>query len=330
MALQVGEALLHGLGHELGVQVGGSGAEGHVHEGAGVLLGSHGEELGVVQHVVEHVGLGDVDLLHAGGAALLLQPVAHQAEHIDAPAGRGVVHGVLVDHVLVVHDGRGDGQLVASQVLPDDGDGQASGSQVLLGTGEDDAVLAHVHGTGQDVGGHVADQRHAVGLRDVLPLGALDGVVGAVIEVGGVGAQLQVALGGDIGVLAVLGGGGDVDLTVLLGFLHGEVCEVAGHSVVGLAGLADQVHGDHAKLHGAATLQEQDFIALRHVHQLAELGLGVVKDLLEDLGAVAHLHDGHTGAVVVGDLSACTLEDLQRQHGRASGEVKYTIVSHRN
>ena len=118
---------------------------------------------------------------------------------------------------------------------------------------------------------------------------------------------------------------------VLTQMLAGPDEETAALAAENIAEIGIGLEQDEdAQQEAAAALQEQDFIALRHVHQLAELGLGVVKDLLEDLGAVAHLHDGHTGAVVVGDLSACTLEDLQRQHGRASGEVKYTIVSHRN
>ena len=47
-----------------------------------------------------------LDLLHAFHAALLFQPVQHQAQHIDAPAGGRIVHGILVDHGLVAqHQG---------------------------------------------------------------------------------------------------------------------------------------------------------------------------------------------------------------------------------
>ena len=86
-------------------------------------------------------------------------------------------------------------------------------------------------------------------------------------------------------------GGGQIDLAVLLGLLIGNVGEVAGDGIVGLAGLADQVQGRHGELGGGAALQEQDLISLRHVHQLAELGLGIVKNLLEYLRSVTHLHD---------------------------------------
>ena len=172
---------------------------------------------------------------------------------------------------------------MAGQVLPDDDHGEAGGSHVLLGAGEDDAVLAHVHRTGQDVGGHIAHQGHVAGVGDVLPLGAVDGVVGAVVEIGRLGVQLQLVLGGDVGVVPVLAGSGQVDGAVLLGLLVGQVGEVAGDGVVGLARLADEVEGHGGELGGGAALEEEDLVALGDLQQAAELGLGVVKDLLKHL-----------------------------------------------
>ena len=124
------------------------------------------------------------------------------------------------------------------------------------------------------------------------------------------------------------GGGGQVDLAVLLGLLVGDVGEVAGDGVVGLAGLADQVQGRHGELRGGAALEKQNLVSLRHVQQLAELGLSVVKDLLEHLRSMAHLHNGHTGALVVGDLGAGALQHLQGQHRRSCGKVVHTLGSH--
>ena len=129
--------------------------------------------------------------------------------------------------------------------------------------------------------------------------------------------------------LAVLGGGGDVHRAVLLGLLHGQVGKVAGDGVVCLAGLADEIQGDHAKLHGAAALKEENLVPLGHTQEPAELFLGFVKNLEEHLGAVAHLHDGHAGAAVVGDLRHSPLEHLQRKHGGTCREVKHAIVCHK-
>ena len=214
------------------------------------------------------------------------------------------------------------------QLLLDDHHRQAGRGHVLLRPGEDDAVLGHVHRAGEDVGGHVAHDGHAARLGDVLPLGAVDGVVGAVIEIAGLRVQLQLTLLGNVGVVFVGGGCGQMDLAVLLRLLVGDVGEVAGHGVVGLAGGPDEVQGRHGELGGGAALEEEDLVSLQHVEQGAQLGLGVVKDLLEHLGAVTHLHDGHAGALVVCDLGSCPLQYLQRQHGRAGGKVVNTFVSH--
>lgn len=41
----------------------------------------------------------------------------------------------------------------------------------------------------------------------------------------------------------------------------------------------------------SAALEEEDMIPVRDVEQAAELGLGVVEDLLEHFRSVTHLHD---------------------------------------
>ena len=89
---------------------------------------------------------------------------------------------------------------------------------------------------------------------------------------------------------AVGGGGGQADLTVLLGLLIGNVGEVAGDGVVGLTGPADQVQGHHGELAGGAALEEENLVVVGHLEQLAEARLGVLKDLQENLRSVTHLH----------------------------------------
>ncbi|MPN51876.1 hypothetical protein SDC9_199526 [bioreactor metagenome] len=81
-----------------------------------------------------------LDALYAGKPALRVHPVQYQAQNVDAPAGGRVVHGVLVDHGLVAEHQRGDRQLVAGQVLPDDRHRQSGGGHVLLRAGENNAV----------------------------------------------------------------------------------------------------------------------------------------------------------------------------------------------
>ena len=179
---------------------------------------------------------------------------------------------------------------MARQRLLDDHHSQAGGSHVLLGPGVDQAVFGHVHRAGENVRGHIAHQGHIAHLGHILPLGAVNSVVGAVVEVAGRGVQLQLLLGGDIGVIPVGGVGGDVHSAVLLGLLHGQVGEVARHGVVGLPLLPHQIQGDGGELAGSAGLEEQRLIALWDVHDPAELLLSLGVDLHESLRSVTHLH----------------------------------------
>ena len=172
---------------------------------------------------------------------------------------------------------------MAGQILPDNDHRQTGGGHVLLGAGVDDAELGHVHRAGENVRGHIAHQRHAARLGDVLPLGAVDGVVGTVVEVAGIGGQLELLLGGDIAVVAVAGVSGDIHGAVLGGLLGGDAGEVAGDRVVSFAVGAHQVQRNHGELAGSAGLQKQDLIAVGHIHQAAQLLLGLVKNLLKDL-----------------------------------------------
>ena len=89
-----------------------------------------------------------------------------------------------------------------------------------------------------------------------------------------------------------------------------------------------EVHGDHGKLHRAAALNEQHLIVIGNTHQLAQIGLSLGRDLLEHLGAVAHLHDAHTAAAVVHHLIADLLQHGLRHHGGAGGEIESTTVFH--
>ena len=64
------------------------------------------------------------------------------------------------------------------------------------------------------------------------------------------------------------------------------------------------------------------------MEQPDKISLGVVKDFLEYLGAVAHLHHGHAGALVVGNLVPRPLQHLQGQHGRTGRKIVDALASH--
>ena len=217
---------------------------------------------------------------------------------------------------------------MARQILPHNGDGQPRRSQVLLRAAENNSIFGHVHRPGKKIGGHIAHNGHIPRIGHILPFGAVNGVVGTVVEVTGLGVQLELVLGGNVGVVFVTAVGGKRNLAVLLSLLIGHAGEIAGDGVIRPAGFSDEVQRNHGELAGGAALQKQHPIVFGHMEQPDEAGLGVVKDLLEHLGAVAHLHYGHAGALVVGDLAARPLQHLQRQHGRAGREIVDALCPH--
>ena len=148
------------------------------------------------------------------------------------------------------------------------------------------------------------------------------------MEIAGLRVQLQLILGGDVGVVFVLAGGSQVDLAVLLGLFVGDVGKVAGDGVVRLSRLSDQVQGHHGELAGGAPLEEKHPVVVRHVEQPDKIGLGVLKNLIIDFRSVTHLHDGHTRPLIVGDLRPGTGEHFQRQHGRARGKIVDAFITH--
>ena len=321
MALQVDEACLCGLGAELFVQIGVGAGEGDVHRAAVAVLDGVGEEVLPIEVIVQHLGLGFVDLLHVGQTAdVVFEVLKHQTGHVDAPAGGRVVHAVLGQQGGVVHHGGHGVSGVAQQVVPDDGDGHAGGGNVLLHTEVDAAVLRHIHGLGKDHRAHVRHQRDALHLRDLDVLGAEDGVVLADVDVAGilvVGDGVHIR---DVGEVFVLAGGHDVGFAELGGFLGGQIREVAGDKVVGLAG-GHEVQRHHGELLGRTALEEADLVVVGDVHHPAQRGLSLGDDGIEPLAAVAHLHHALAAAAIFKQFGLGLLQDLFGQHAGACAEI---------
>ena len=218
-------------------------------------------------------------------------------------------------------------QIVTDQILTDDDHGHAGGPHVLLHASPDQAVVRDVAGAGEEHGGLVGHQHMALGVGQLVPSGAVDGLVFADVDIIAVVGDVQIAAIGDVGEVLILGGGDDVHLAEFLGLGNGLLGPCAGFHIAGLTVL-HEVHGHHGELHGAAALNEQDLVVVRDVHQLAQVGLGLVGDLLEHLGAVAHLHDAHTAATVVHHLVPDLLQHGLRHHSGTGGEIECTTVFH--
>ncbi len=155
----------------------------------------------------------------------------------------------------------------------------------------------------------------------------MDGLVFADVHIVRILRNVQITAVGDVAEITVLAGGNHVDFAVLFGFGNGFLgpsasLHVAGHAVL------HQVHGDHGELEGCAALDEQDPVVVGDVHQVPQVLLSLVDDLLVDRGAVAHFHDAHTGAPVVHHLVPDLLQDRLGHGGRAGRKVIRTVVLH--
>jgi hypothetical protein len=324
--LELHHALLGRLGDELLLEIRALGqGEGHVHvRPHGLVDGADVVPSAGVDGVVEGAGLARVLLLDLGEAALREQVLEDETADVDGEAGRGVVEGGVVGVRLEVeHDGR-EGLSGADEVLAHDGDGDAGGPDVLLCAGVDDAEAGDVDGLGAEVGGHVGDEdaRPVAGLRVVLELHAVDGLVGADVEEPGLGVLGDGVERREGRVLAVFtrpgdGGGGE-----LLGLLEGLVAPGSGHDEVGrIGGPRAEVERDGGELRGGAALEEEHGVGVGHREERAQVGLGLLDGGVELLPAVAHLHDAHPGAVVVHQLRLRPLEHGERERRGTRREV---------
>ena len=218
-------------------------------------------------------------------------------------------------------------QVLPDQVLPDDDNGHAGGAYVLLDAGPDQTVLADVAGAGEEQGGLVRHQNLALGVGQRVVGGAVDGLIFADVDVIGVVRDVQIGTVGEIGEVLIGGGGDDFDLAVPLGLGYGLFAPSAGLHIAGHA-VFHQVHGDHGKLHRTAALNKEHLIVIGNVHQRPQIGFRLRQDLLEHRGAVAHLHNAHTAAVIVQHFGGDLLQNGLRHHSRSGGKIINTVVSH--
>ena len=228
---------------------------------------------------------------------------------------------------IVAHGG-GDGVHVAQHVLAHYNYGQARGGNVLLRTGIYKGELGYVYGFAHYAAGHIGDQGHVSGIGNIIPAGAVYGVVEADMHIVRLGIELQLFLAGNAGEANVLTGPGDVYLAVFFGFLGGLAGEIAGNNIVGLVVLVHQVKRNHRKLKRRAALHEYYLVVIGDVHYLAHLGFGLNDYVVVSLGAVTHFHYAHAAAFVVEHVVPCAFKHLYRKHRGAGREVIDPVVNH--
>ena len=183
-------------------------------------------------------------------------------------------------------------------VLADDGEDDAGRAHILLGATVDEGVLAHVNGTGHDVGRHVGDEG-AGAVHVLLDLRTIDGIVGGDVQVIEVCGNLKAL--GNVAVVLVLGAGDGVGIADALGLHESLVGPYAGIQVGGL--LLQIVHGHIEELQGGAAAQEYNLVGVRNVEEFLPQGTAFVHDGVPLLGTVGDGKNGDAGAAEV--LQGC-------------------------
>ena len=116
-------------------------------------------------------------------------------------------------------------------------------------------------------------------------LGSVNGVVLADIYIIRVRADGQIGTVRDIGEGLVLGGRNSICLSVDLRLFECLLCPLSGDDIISHL-IFHQVHGNRRKLKVRAALHEQYLVIVRDLHQIAQILLRLIDDLLEGLGAV--------------------------------------------
>ena len=222
---------------------------------------------------------------------------------------------------LVVKHRGGDVHRVADEVLADDDHREAGRRHVLLRAGIQHREAAHVDGLAQDAGGDVRHQGHVARLGQLRVARAVDRVVHADVEVirvlrEGCGVQIR-----NVGEGLILRGSHHVGLAVAGSLLVSLGGPLARQHEVGLAALRHQVHRDHRKLRGSASLQEQNLVIVRNPHHFPQKTFRGVNDALVFLGAMRHFHDGLAAAVIIQPFVGCAAQHRLRQHRGAGGKI---------
>ena len=128
---------------------------------------------------------------------------------------------------------------------------------------------------------------------------------------------------GNVGIIFVCGGGGIIDLSEEGG---GFLCLLGPHTCVGIGAFCMKEIGcRHEELHGAAALDENDFIIFTEMHQLMKVRFRFIQHILEFIGTVGNFRDAHTGIPKIGQILLEFFQYLQRHRGWACIKVVYSF-----
>ena len=215
------------------------------------------------------------------------------------------------------------------EVVPDDHDRDAGRAGVLLGARVKQPVRAHIEPTGEQVGGGVGHQGHAVGdRRRGRELDPLDRLVRRDVRIrGGRGERSRQLIGpGHPHEPGFLAAPRRADRAFLRRLGDRLLTPRPGHHVVGhRVGSAQEVHRAHRELHRRATLTEQDPMVRGHGQEFPEVGLGLLDDGREPRAAVRDLQRRCADPRKRHQLALRLFEHRERQRARSRSEVEHAF-----
>ena len=85
--------------------------------------------------------------------------------------------------------------------------------------------------------------------------------------------------------------------------------------------VAEEIHGDHAELHGRAALDEADGPVVVKAAELLERGDRLLMDGIIILATVGHFHYGHSRTLVINEILLSVLKDFERKRRGTGGEI---------
>ena len=95
---------------------------------------------------------------------------------------------------------------------------------------------------------------------------------------------------GDIGEVAVLGGGENIHGSVFFSLGRRFFGELTGHDIISFAAAVHKVQRHCGKLSGSSSLKEQDLVIIGYFHKCTEISLGLFDYCVVNGISMAHLH----------------------------------------
>ena len=265
----------------------------------------------------------DSHLLHCGYATLLLDPFEVLKSAVDGNSRRCVEHAALADMGAVVEHRRNSAAHLAQQVFLHNHEGDTCHREVLLGTTVDQAILAHVDGTAEDIRAHVGNHRNGA-VVILQNLCTIDGVVRGDVEV--ISIRRNRELLGNVGEVLVLAGCNFDNLAKELSLF---LCFCGPNTSIQVGSfLLQKVEGDHAELQAGATAKEDDTVAFGDVKELLEESNCLIHNGLEVLGTMAHFHEREAAALKVEARSSCGLHHFAGKFAGAGIEIVLLHMVH--